>query len=496
MDDAIPSEHLLDCLCRLDLDLRITYASPAALSMFGIPAEALVGTLLADHCPPEDVALAREILNQALARTDRTVGFLYPLHVRHADGRLVPIEVHSRLVLDRAGQPVAVVGVIRDITVREAADREQRAREARRLEVQKMAAVAQLAGGVVGDLAALLRALSDHPATAAHPALAPLREQAARRIAQLRTLAGQQDLQRRDLDVDAMVGGLVEALRPTLPAGIVLTHQPRAARAPIWADPAQLGDVLHSLILNARDAMPHGGLITVATGVRAAGVRRDGPFANAPRLWVTIEVRDTGQGFDAAIRERILEPFFTTKNDKSSAGLGLALAHGVVDQHGGRLEVESEVGRGSTFRVVLPVQYADEVATGRNEVDLGARTVLLVDDDPEIRSYCGKILRSAGFTVQACEDAVEALAFIAGPDPVDLVVLDWALPGLEGRRVREQLTRRLPNVPIVVISGYEREEFAALGGIDRETPWLVKPFTPAALLAAVRRLLPAQAGES
>jgi len=496
VDDAVASDQILDCICRLDLDLRITYASPASESMFGIPPQALVGTPLADHCPPADFARAREILSHAQAQTDRTVGQLFELNVRHADGRLVPIEVHSHLVLDREGEPVAAIAVARDITARAAADRERREREAQRLEFQKMAAVAQLAGGVVDDLQALLDALRNCPEAAEHADLAPLCEQAARRIAQLRTLAGRQDLHRRDVDVDVFVAGVADALRPILPDNLALLHRPGAAGSTIWVDPDQIGEVLRNLVANSRDAMPEGGVITLATGLREAAPAVGRAPAVAPPPWITIDVRDTGMGLDAATRERILEPFFTTKTDGTGAGLGLALAHGIVDQHGGRLEVESDLGRGSTFRVVLPSRYAGDVAAAGRDAEGGAGTVLLVDDDLEIRLYCAKILESAGLRVVACEDGVEALAYLAGPDPVDLLLLDWALPGLEGRRVHEQISRRRPNLPVLVISGRRREEFAALGGIGSDMPWLTKPFTPKALLAAVRRLLPARAMES
>ena len=489
----VPGEDLLDPLWRLDMDLQITFASATTLAMLGIPPAALIGTPLAEQTPPGDLAGLREVLSGVLGEADRTRSLLHEFRLRHADGRLIPCEAHGRLVLDRAGTPEGMLMCLRDVSARVAAAQADRLEEMRRRERQKMGAIAQLAGGVVGDLQALLAALDRCPETDQHPELAIVREQAAQRILQLRTLAGKLDLERRDLDVDALVATAVASLQPSLPGNVTVIHQRRAGGSTIWADHAQIQTVLLSLCRNACDAMPQGGVITITTGLREPepepATAADAPPGAAPRPWVTIAVSDTGQGLDSSTRERILEPFFTTKSGAS--GLSLSLAHGIVDQHGGRLEVDSELGRGSTFRVLLPARFAGVAVGNVAEENSGRATVLLVDDDPEILRYCGKILRSGGHAVVACADGVEALAFIAGDDPVDLVVLDWALPGLEGRRVREQLARRHPHLPLLVISGHLRDDFEALGGIDKDTPWLVKPFTPAALLAAVRALLPA-----
>jgi two-component system, cell cycle sensor histidine kinase and response regulator CckA len=491
---TVPIDDLLDCLWRLDMDLQITFASPRTDALLGIPAAALIGSPLADHTNRAELAQFRELVAGLLAESDRTRSFLHELRLRHADGSLVPCELHGRLVLDRTGEPMGMLISLRNITDRQRLDLQTRHAEMQRFELQKLGAIAQLAGGVVGDLQALLDALDLCPETEEHPELAPLRAQAAQRIAQLRALAGQLDLERRDLDVDALVGTLVAELQPDLPGNVTLVHRRRSGGSTVWADRELLSDVLRNLCLNARDAMPTGGVITIATSLREAAPAADGPPTAAPRPWVEIAVSDTGEGLDHATRERILEPFFTTKT--GGGGLSLPLAHGIIGQHGGRLDVESELGQGSTFRVSLPARFAGYGLDAGNDEAGGRPTVLLVDDDPEILRYCGKILHSGGYAVVACGDGAEALAYIAGDDPVDLVLLDWALPGLDGRRVREQLARHHPDLPLLIISGHLRAEYEALGGIDHETPWLVKPFTPAALLAAVGALLPGRVGGS
>ena len=493
--DRILAEHLLDCVWRMDLNLRITYASHAAETMFGIPADALAGSNLADHTTAEDHARLRETVKLALAASDRTAGLLHETRIKHADGRLIPVEIHSCLLLDNHGQPEEILGIARDISSRHDRERRDRQREAQRLEAQKMAAVARLAGSAVEDLQDLLAALESCPDIGDHPELTPLRERAARRVSELRTVAGRLDLRREDIDIDGRLTEILGTIRATLPEGCELIHRPGAGGSTLWADPEQLERVIRSLVHNACDHSPDSGIVIVATGLREADPEPDGPPAAPLRPWITIEVRDSGPGFDYATRERIFEPFYTAGSAATASDLGLALVHGIVGQHGGRVEVDSTLGQGSTFRVLLPARFADDIlstipATGD---DTPRQTILLVDDDPEVRSYCERVLRSGGYEVVSCEDGAEALAVIAGGEPVDAVVLDWALPGLDGRRVREQIARRQPHLPLLVISGHASKDYEALGGVGQDTPWLAKPFTPPVLLAAVRELLPAEA---
>ena len=376
----VSPDDLLDCIWRLDMQLKITYASAATDTMLGIPATALFGSPLADHTTTDGLASLRKALADLLAGPDRTAGLLLTIDLNHADGHPVPCELHGRLFLDRFGAPVELLCSLRDITTRQLAQHAARQADHRRFESQKMSAIGQLAGGVLGDLEDLLKALDACPETAEHPELAPLRQQAADRIAQLRTLAGRQDLELENLDVDSVVAELVAALRPEMPDGVTIAHRRRSGNSTIRADRGQFLEVLRNLCLNARDALPQGGAITVTTGVRKVRPAPDFPSAAAPGPWVTVEVRDTGGGLDQATRERIFDPFFTTKT--GHGGLSLPLAHGIIKQHGGRLEVDSSPGQGSNFRVLLPARFAGETQTAGNEERSQRATIVLVDDDP------------------------------------------------------------------------------------------------------------------
>lgn len=487
-EQRIAADQLLDCFWRLDLELRLLEISPAAEAMFGIPPAALAGSPLADHMQADDFARIGDLLRHALASPDRTQGLLYRTRIKHADGHLVPIEVHSRVVLDSAGEPACIVGLARDISERERRQQAARRRDRARLTAQKHAAVMRLAASITPALTDLLTALEACPEAARKPELAPLMARAKENVDQLRALAGQQDLLPRDVDVDAFVRDAVESLRPELPADVSLAFKPGAPDAVCRLDPSQMLEVLRRLCANAAEAMAKGGLVRLATDVRAPEAEATNgtlPDATA-RPHVVMAVTDSGPGLDRDTREQLLDPFFSTR-PQERPDLGFSLAHGIVRQHGGDLEVDGRLGHGTTVRVVLPATYA--TARRAEAAAAAGQRLLAVDDDPEMLRYVERVLRSGGFEVVTCADGVEALALLAGDTSFDGVVLDWALPGLDGRRVREQIIARHLRLPLLVISGHRREHYEALGSVDAATPWLLKPFTPTMLLETVRNLL-------
>lgn len=486
----LPLAALPDCVFRTDLSLRLQAVSPAAVGMFGIPAAALVGAPLADLVTADDHARLQELVRQTLGQTDRTVSLLHQIRVRHADGRLIPVELHSRLLLGDHGEPVGVIGVARDLTARLRQDAAAREREHRRLQEQKHAALARLAGRVADDLRPLLQTLARCPEAADSPELAPLRASARDRLRQLEQVAGRLTCHRHDVDVDRAVAAIVADLGRDLPAGLTLTHEPGSEGTVAALDRDLLARALEALVANARTALPGGGQISVRTAaVPAAMATPATPTAPAhPR--VRISVHDSGPGLSATARERAGEPYYSTT--AGAAGLGLSLVRSVARLHDGHLELETDPDRGTTVTLELPARYTSATAAedAAPATPSGARpTVLVVDDDPEILRYVERVLRAARLQVVPCSDGVDALAYLSGGEAVDAVVLDWALPGLDGRRVREQVLRRQPRIPLLVISGHVREEYEALGGVDTGTPWLVKPFTPGELRAAVSALL-------
>jgi PAS domain S-box-containing protein len=479
--DGPPAESLPDCVVQTDLELRFEAVGAAAREILGIPADALVGTPLADLVTPDDLGRLQDLVRDALGGSDRTASHLITTRVRHADGHLVPLEIHGRLFLGEDGEPAGFVGIARDVTVRERRLAESRDRERQRLQQQKHEAVARLAGAVARDLASLAARWSSPEAREHAPAqLAPA-------IARLRALAGQAATT-RDRDLDETVGQIVAAWSEASGEDADVRVEPGSGGAVAPLDEDALAMALEALLENARRAAGTDGEIVVRTGVRVGAGDHDVLPATGPRPMVTVSVEDRGEGMSRATLERATEPYFTTRRE--APGLGLAHVRAVAAAHGGCLELRSEAGEGTRATLVLPARFAATDAPVSPARDAAGRpAVLVVDDDPEILRYVGRVLRGAGLRVIPCADGMEALAQLASGETLDAVVLDWALPGLDGRRVREQILRRQPRIPLLIISAHARDEYAPLGSIDTQTPWLVKPFTPGELTRAVRSLL-------
>lgn len=477
---VIPADLLLDCFWRLDLDLVIREASPAAEAMFGIPVAALVGSPLADHTHPDDLARLRERLKRALGYRDRTRAFLHQTRIQHADGRLVPVEIHSRLLLAGDGEPTDIIGLARDISGREDARQQaQRLEEARRRE-RSFRAVEGLSRTVYPAFRDLLTSLQSEGSSATEPAHSATMDSARLQLSRLEILAGERTLATRATLLDPLVSNRLESLRVSLPANIALAFHGGAAGASCQLDRELLTSALASLVARAAAVMGDGGLIKVTTTLMDEVEDSEEVLPTArPDGWVKLVVADRGPGLDCESRESLLDPGAGEEYD-------LDLTAAIVRQHGGRMEITSRLDQGTSLALILPY-HRGHVTADEDGRDRGR--IMLVDDDAELRRYVERVLGSAGYEVISCADGVEALAQVAGDDTLRAVVLDWALPGLDGRRVREQLQGRQHRLPVLVISGHDRDESVALGSVDADTPWLCKPFTPSALLQALTTLL-------
>jgi len=372
-------------------------------------------------------------------------------------------------------------------------------------EAQRQETIGQLAGGLAHDFNNLLTAIIGHVALvrdalpadseAAHDAdvATEAAERAARLTRQLLTYARRQPSSPKVLDPNHVVAQLdrmvVPLLGPRITRRLALTREPW----PVLADPGHLEQLLLNLIVNARDAMPEGGTLVVETANEAlgAGPRAEDAAGVPPGEWVRISVEDTGHGMDAETRARIFEPFFTTKPPGKGSGLGLAAAQGIVQQVGGAIGVRSAPGRGTRMSVFLPrareVQAALRLPEEPRAVRGGTETVLLVEDEPEVRSLAARALERRGYAVLTAADGEGALQLAAiGLERVDLLVTDIAMPGMDGRALARKLRALRPELPVLFISG-----FVAGGAESLEGPLLSKPFTPDALALCVRQALDA-----
>jgi PAS domain S-box-containing protein len=414
-------------------------------------------------------------------------------------GRELWMEAHSvPFDDDPAGTgPSAVLSVTSDITERK--NLEEQLRQSHRLE-----AIGRLAGGVAHDFNNLLTAVLGNCSLAAamlpqgHPALENLAEvrdaadRAAALIQQLLAFSRKQVLNPRVLDLNQAVEALARILPRMIGEDITtrLRLDPDLLR--IRVDATQLDQVLLNLALNARDAMPGGGMLTIATSNVTLDAPPDGEVANFHSgPYVTLTLSDSGRGMDVETRNRVFEPFFTTR--ESGTGLGLATAYGIVTQSRGFISVDSEAGHGTTFTIYLPattepVEEAQPPLTP-SQLSGGTETVLLVEDAPAVRAFVARALDLYGYTVLQAANGDEALQ-IADRRPFDLLLSDVVMPGMNGLELAAHVMRSRPDARVLLMSGYDENRPPGIAGSPM--PRLRKPFTPTALAHAVRNVLDAQ----
>jgi signal transduction histidine kinase/ActR/RegA family two-component response regulator len=387
---------------------------------------------------------------------------------------------------------------------------QQRTAELRRSEeqlrqAQKMEAIGGLAGGVAHDFNNMLTAILGYSQLARmhiareHPSFSGLEEiekaghRAASLTRQLLAFSRQQVLQPRVLDLSVLVGEMDKMLRRLIGADVELLTAPETSLGRVKADPGQIEQVLMNLVVNARDAMPGGGKITIETAnveLDESYTRQHSEVAAGP--YVLLAVSDTGSGMDAATKARIFEPFFTTKGLGKGTGLGLSTVYGIVRQSGGHVEVYSEMGRGTAFKVYLP-RVADapelrEVETPKAALPRGTETVLVVEDEDLVRGIIVKSLEIQGYRVIGAQDGLQGLELLQSVS-VDLLVTDVRLPRMAGPELVRQALVSYPGLRVLYISGYTDKAVLHHGILSAGSLYIQKPFTPDALARKVREAL-------
>jgi PAS domain S-box-containing protein len=483
---------------------EIVFWNPRAEAVFGYPEAEAMGQPLACLLPPDTRDEYRDRVAELMAEGDR--GRTLELVGLRRDGGQVPIELS--LSTWKTGTELFYTGVIRDITERLQAAEAARQHEEQLRQVQKMEAVGRLAGGIAHDFNNLLTAILGYAdlllATLApgDPVRADILEiQAAGRSAasltrDLLAFSRKQVMQPIVLDLNAVITGTENLVRRLVGEHIDLSIELAADLPHVKADRTQIAQVLINLAVNARDAMPDGGKLTIATAVVIdANDDADEHSGRGAVTHVVLRVVDTGHGMPDDVRAHIFEPFFTTKEVGKGTGLGLATVYGIVRQSGGHITVESALGAGTTFHVSLPaidaeVSESGLVMDGGAVAGGGSETILLVEDNDAVRGLARQTLTRYGYSVLDAANAEEALAIASTRlDQISLVVTDIVMPGMNGRALARRLRADRPDVRIIFTSGYTNDMTTPPDQGGPGTAFLHKPFAPSLLGRTVRELI-------
>ena len=491
------TDHSPDAIVTTDGHGRVTYFSRGAEAMFGCRADEMIGEAVANLYPgglEEARGVRQRLILEGPLRSYET-GFLA------RDGRRVEVSASIAMLRDPAGAEVGTLGVLKDIG-------ERRHLEEQLRQSQKMDAVGRLAGGIAHDFNNLLTVIAGRaqlilsrirPEEPIHRDATLVRTTADRAAAlthQLLAFSRKQVLQPQVLNLNAVVTGMEPMLGRLIGEDIDLSVVAADGLGRVKADPGQLEQVIVNLVVNARDAMPEGGRLTIET----ADVELDAAFASRHVTvpagpYVMLAVTDTGEGMDEQTRSRVFEPFFTTKGPGKGTGLGLATVYGIVKQSGGDIQLSSERGRGTSFKIYLPrvAEQASEPGPTRPAtapVPRGDETVLLVEDEPEVRDLAREILEASGYTVlQACDPQDALLMAERHAGPIRLLLTDVIMPRQSGRALAERLRPLRPELQVLYMSGYTNEAIVRHGVLEPDTMFIQKPFTPAALGHKVRDAL-------
>jgi PAS domain S-box-containing protein len=485
-------EKMPAVLWTTDTELRFTSSMGAALELLGLRSNELTGKTLFEYFQTKDPEFSPIVAHKKALRGESVT---YELEWQRR-----VFESHVQPLRGSEGELIGVIGVALDIT-----DRKHLADQLR--QAQKMQAVGELAGGVAHDFNNLLMVVKGHAEMLLDrlPKSSPQRsnveqiqtaaERAASLTAQLLAFSRKQVLQPRVLDLNEVVGGMIQMVSRVIGENIELAFMPGAKLGNVKADPSQIEQVVLNLVVNARDAMPEGGRLTIET----ANIELDKSYTVQhavvePGPYVMLTVTDTGCGMDTKTQARIFEPFFTTKEQGKGTGLGLATVYGVIKQSDGYIWVYSEIGRGTTFKIYLPkvAEKVEELAAVKTipAPASGSETILFVEDEQSVRELVREYLSARGYRVLEASDGIQALDIaVAHPGAIQLLITDVVMPRLSGRELANQIATARRDLKVLYISGYTDDSIFRHGVLEGGMEFLQKPFNLRTLAQKIREIL-------
>jgi PAS domain S-box-containing protein len=497
LEQAQEVAHVGSWVAELDGSERVGWSAESH-RIFGVPLGTFEGTTEAFYAMvhPDDREAVR-------AAADAAVANAAPYDIVHRlkrpDSTIRWVHEQAKILSDADGRPIRMIGTVQDITARRQLEEQLR-------QSQKMEAIGRLAGGIAHDLNNALTAIAGYAelalneVKAGHPARPDVEEirRAAERAGsvtrQLLAFSRKQLLEPRIFDLNDTITAIARLLSRLLGADIHVQTRLSERALTVLGDPGQVEQAVINLALNARDAMSNGGLLVLTTSMEVVDeqIARD-HVPMPPGNYVVLTVTDTGHGMPRETQARIFEPFFTTKDVGKGTGLGLSMVYGTLKQIGGFIFVDSELGRGTTFRLFFPPAIKPPAPApppaARDDHPTGTETLLIVEDETAVRNLVASALKHDGYHLLLAGSAEEALKLAdAHTGTIDLLLTDAIMPGKSGLELANMMVARQPGLPVIVMSGYT-EENLAISGLTERPALLQKPFTPRDLRRRIREVL-------
>ncbi|MGN6552702.1 MAG: PAS domain-containing protein [Verrucomicrobiota bacterium] len=498
-----------DGLWDWNLETNAIYYSPRWKSMLGYAEHELADKpeTLNELTHPEDLPRTLESIQKLIeGHGDQ---FEAEFRMRHKEGHWVYILSRAFATQRSNGNLVRLVGTHVDLTIRKQAENERQTLEAQLRQAQKMEAIGTLAGGVAHDFNNILTVIHGNASMLGNPQIAGLdrpecaqqiiraAERAASLTRQLLLFSRKQVMQLTNINLNEVVGQMTKMLQRILGEDVALQTSYAPNIGVIRGDIGMIEQILLNLVVNSRDAMPNGGQLTIATGTEMFSDKEAKKHPDAaPGLHVWVTVSDTGVGIADENLPRIFEPFFTTKEVGKGTGLGLATVYGIVKQHRGWIGITSKLGQGTSVRIHFPAIPAINIEPPKNSsaplpLPRGSETILVVEDDPAVRSLIISLLQRCGYMALEARSGVAALnLWQQHKDRVDLLLTDLVMPeGMTGLQLAAQLQAEKPSLKVIYVTGYSSELAGKGTSLIEGTNFLQKPFSPESLAQALRRVL-------